>query len=164
MQTEAKGWPPVSLLLKRSRFLGYGGTCLSDVAARLLELFGSGRSLYARFPDESRTRYPLTLTVRVEAAINLVRLAYLLFAFKREAPIALTLPPRHYAAKSSTLSIALHKRRLKDFQPSYSIRTKMFRRGARALPQLTKRYPHNVLVKREESGLPVKMSSQDLGE
>jgi hypothetical protein len=73
------------------------------VAARLLELFGSGD------PDESRTHYPLTLTIRVEAAINLVRLAYLLFAFKREAPIALTLPPRHYAAKSSTLSIALHK-------------------------------------------------------
>ena len=81
----------------------------------LLELFGSGSPLCARFPDESRTRYPLTLTIRVEAAINLVRLAYLLFAFKREAPIALTLPPRHYAAKRSTLSIALHKRRLRIF-------------------------------------------------
>jgi hypothetical protein len=37
----------------------------------------------------------LILTMRVQPAINLVRLGLMLFAFKRGAPIALTLPPRH---------------------------------------------------------------------
>jgi hypothetical protein len=40
---------PVSLMLMRSRFLGCGRTCLSDVAARLLEPFGSGDPLVHGF-------------------------------------------------------------------------------------------------------------------
>jgi hypothetical protein len=56
----------------------------------LLEPFGSGDPFAHGSQMKAGCINPLILTVRVEA-INLVRLAYLLFAFKREAPIALTL-------------------------------------------------------------------------
>jgi hypothetical protein len=57
----------------------------------LLEPFGSGDPFAHGSQMKAGCINPLILTVRVEAAINLVRLSYLLFAFKREAPIALTL-------------------------------------------------------------------------
>lgn len=57
----------------------------------MLEPFGSGDPFAHGSQMKAGCINPLILTVRVEAAINLVRLAYLLFAFKREAPIALTL-------------------------------------------------------------------------
>jgi hypothetical protein len=55
--------------------------------------------------------YPLILTVQVEAAINLVRL---LFAFKREAPIALTLHRAIMQLRAHPVH-RLHKRRPRIF-------------------------------------------------
>ena len=97
---QAKVWPP--------RPLNADAVKVSRVVAEcayltwrheVLELFGLWRSVCARFPDESRTRYPLILTIQGQPAINLVRLGRMLFAFKRGAPIAST----HYATKSTTL-------------------------------------------------------------
>jgi hypothetical protein len=67
----------------------------------MFEPFGSGDPFLRTVLDESRARYPLILTIRVQPAINLVRLGLLLFAVKRRTPIVLTHPPRHYAAKST---------------------------------------------------------------
>jgi hypothetical protein len=100
---QAKVWPP--------RPLNADAVKVSRVVAEcayltwrheMLELFWFWRSVCARFPHESRTRYPLILTIQAQPAINLVRLGRMLFAFKRGAPIASTLPPRHYATKSTT--------------------------------------------------------------
>src|SRR5277367_2489543 len=119
--------------------------------------------------------YPLILTIRVEGAINLVRLAHMLFAFRREAPIALTLHRAIMQLRAQPCP-SLCTNEGQGFSAFVFHSPRIFRR-ARALCRLTKRCPQLTtggksracnlqlvfIGKKEESGLLVKMSSQTSG-
>src|SRR5271169_1255926 len=115
--------------------------------------------------------YPLILTVWVEGAINLVRLAYLLFAFKREAPIALTLHRAIMQLRTQPCPSLCTN----DFSPRIPF-AQNIPKGTSALSVYQTGCPNNdwgkyracnlqlvFMGKKEESGLLVKMSSQTSG-
>ena len=116
----------------------------------MLELFGLWRSVCARFPDEKQDALPLDPDRSSPACNKSCKAGPMLFAFKRVAPIALTLSPRHYAAKSTTPGQWLCTNEGQGFSAFVFHSPRMFRR-ARALCRLTKPCTHNVLVDLESA-------------